>query len=392
MDWRTLGDRLRRLREAHGMSVEEVARHLRVSPEDVSQMERGERPISGSDLIRLAYAFGEDPRDLVSEGFDEEEPFLAFFRRDSHSLDEESVEALRRYLAIGRELINMERLLGIDHDADEPPARSLPRPRTKEEAINHGERAAYEERDRLGLGMSPIANMTEVLEAQGVRAAKAPLPKSISGMTLAHPRIGCFVIVNEAHPPVRRRFSYAHEYAHVIFDRQRGRIISPANERHDLVEVRANAFAAHFLMPRDAVHRLVRRRKERDIQLYDVAHLAHHFNVSRIAVCYHLHSLGLISRNRLDVLLEQEREGYGASMMRFLELPESIHEDEDAFPHQLLSLALEAFGEGKISRAKLIELAKMIGREAEDVDRIVEGIGPIDDEGCDPAHLRTTAE
>jgi Zn-dependent peptidase ImmA (M78 family) len=65
------------------------------------------------------------------------------------------------------------------------------------------------------------------------------------------------VVANRAHHYLRRRFSFAHEYAHVVADRDRSGLISRTSERDDLVEMRANAFAASFLMPEDGVRQFV---------------------------------------------------------------------------------------------------------------------------------------
>ena len=55
------------------------------------------------------------------------------------------------------------------------------------------------------------------------------------------------------HRILRRRFSFAHEYAHVLLDRELKAILSHARDRSSLMEVRANAFAASFLMPAEGV-------------------------------------------------------------------------------------------------------------------------------------------
>ena len=53
--------------------------------------------------------------------------------------------------------------------------------------------------------------------------------------------------------PTGKRFSFAHEYCHVLLDRDTHGRISRGSERDDLREVRANAFAAAILMPDEGV-------------------------------------------------------------------------------------------------------------------------------------------
>jgi Zn-dependent peptidase ImmA (M78 family) len=48
-------------------------------------------------------------------------------------------------------------------------------------------------------------------------------------------------------------FSYAHEYAHSLADRDVASLVSKRENRSELGEVRANAFAAAFRLPDDEV-------------------------------------------------------------------------------------------------------------------------------------------
>ena len=188
-------------------------------------------------------------------------------------------------------------------------------------------------------------------------------------MTLIEPEIGFLVVTNREHHILRRRFSYAHEYCHVLVDRdQRGRI-SRGQDRDELCEVRANSFAASFLMPADAVFQFIqasgkgrpsRRETEvfdekapvrvrtrsapgsQEIQIYDVVQMAHHFSVSRTAACYRLKSIRLITAQELDTLLNQDRAGRGRELEQLLGLPEPDHQQRNEFRDRFLCLALEA--------------------------------------------------
>ncbi len=414
IDHKELGKRLRRAREARGMTQEAVARYLGVSRSTVAQMELGNRAVSGIELSRLAYLFGKDLRSFVAdEAPDKEDVLVALFRHHPELSNQEAVhEALRRCMALGRELTNLERLLDIDRNVAAVAAYPLPRPRTTWDAIQQGERIGVEERRRLGLGLAPLPDVVELLEVQGVRTAQVDLPDDISGLTLIEPEIGFFVVANRKHHLWRRRFSYAHEYCHVLVDRDRRGLVSRRQDRDELLEVRANAFAASFLMPAEAVRQFVyalgKGRPSRmeaevfdeeapirararaapgsqDIQLYDVVQIAHHFGVSRIAACYRLKSLRLITGLKLDALLEQDRAGQGRELQVLLGLPEPDHEAKrNEFQHRFLGLAFEAFRREEISRAKVIELAAMVGVGATAVERAIEELGLDDDESANP--------
>lgn len=385
-----LGRRLRIAREACRMTQEEVARQLDLSRSSVVQMELGNRAVTSLELDRLAYLFGRDMREFFDDVFHEEDALVALFRADPDVAEEEEVvEALRVCLALGREVTSLEQLLGIDREPGRMPTYPLTRPLSKWDAVQQGMRVADEERRRLGLGIAPLADLTELLETQGVRTATVELPDDISGLTLSDSKVGLFLVANRRHHVLRRRFSYAHEYAHVLLDRERRGTISRTAERQELIEVRANAFAAHILLPGDGVRQfmeslgkgsasrhqaevfdesgLVRAQartqpRNQNVQMYDVVQLAYHFGASRLAALYRLRNLGYLTETELAHLKAQEETGVGREIAAFLELPDLDHEAaRNTFRHRFLGLGLEALRREAITHAKLVEIAQMVG-------------------------------
>jgi len=250
-------------------------------------------------------------------------------------------------------------------------------------------RVAGEERRRLGLGWTPASDLVEILEVQGVRTAVIDLPEDVSGLTINDPVVGILVVANRRHPSLRRRFSFAHEYGHVLLDRARLSSVSRGEDGEQFVEVRANAFAASFLMPEDGVLEFVaglgKGRPSRgvaevfgdgsqvvaegretpgsqDVQIYDLVHLAHHFGVSRLAALFRLKNMKLVSQGEFDRLRALDASGAGAQVARLLDLPEADHgRAREDFTHRFLSLGLEAFRRELISHSKLRELASLVG-------------------------------
>jgi DNA-binding XRE family transcriptional regulator len=402
-----LGRRIRAAREACRMTQDEAARHIGVSRPTFVQIEAGHRTVSSLELDRLAYLFGRDIRELVADAFVEEDALAALFRAQADVAGQPAVlEKLRECMAIGRELTSLEQLVGIDRELTSVQAHPLPPPKSRWEAIVQGERLAEEERRRLGLGSAPAPDLAELLESQGVRTGLVDLPDDVSGLTLSDRRSGLIVVVNRAHHRLRRRFSFAHEYAHVVVDRDHFGTISRASSRDDLVEVRANAFAACFLLPENGVRQLVSglgkgkpsrvhaevfdeagilsvegRSKPgtQSLQLYDVVALAHHFTVSRPSVLYRLRNLRFLTEAELAQLKALDEAGKGKQLAELLGLPEPRRtEARSSLKHRMLGLALEAFRRDEISRAKLRELVIMVGSSAKDVDRLVEDAGIVE--------------
>lgn len=421
-----LAVRLRQAREAAGLTQEDVARRLGLSRSSVAQMELGNRSVSSLEIDAMAQLYGRSLGELLAEEFEPEATLVAIFRAEASAAEGDALlDAVTHAIELARELASLEELLEIERVRLRAPAYQVPPPRNKWEAIQQGNQAAAEERKRLDLGDLPLGDVADLLESQGVRTARLPLPDDVSGLTLMDPRLSYFVVANEGHAVLRRRFSWVHEYAHVLFDRDRRGTVSRESEREDLAEVRANAFAASFLLPpggaRDLLAELGKGRGSRDrwelyhdgdpkavfraegrpepgsqqVQLYDVILLARRFGVSRLSTIYRLKNLGLISQPELDGLLLQEREGQGLEIERSLGLPgwqaqrdlEQQLRDPGAleahggnFRTRFLSLALEAYRREEISRGKLRELAWLVDTPEPDLDRLLDLLGFLDEE------------
>lgn len=405
-----LGSRIRAAREACRMTQEQVAAYLGVSRPTVVQIEAGNRSVSSLELDRLAHFLGRDMREFFVESFEEADALSALFRASPDVVDEPAVaERLRSCVALGHEITNLERMIGLDRSFAGTAGYSLSRLTTRWDAIQQGERLADDERRRLGLGVVPVPDMAELLEAHGIRTGAVELPHDVSGLTLNDERAGPFVIVNERHHSLRVRFSFAHEYAHVLADRERFGLVSRGAERDSLIEVRANAFAAAFLMPEGGVRQFVaglgKGRASRvstgvfdeeanldvhartvpgsqSVQLYDVVQLAHHFGVSRIAALYRLRNLRLITEPEFDRLKALDDSGGGRRAADQLGLSEPTCVGAGSEFHlRFLALALEAYRRGEISRGKVFDLASLVGRTAAEVDDLIADAGLDDAQG-----------
>ena len=412
-----LARRLRVARQALSMTQRDAAQYVSessgkpISCPEIAQMESGQRTASSLELHHLARAYGRDMREFLSESFREQDALSVLFRAHPEILNRPVLlHALRQALAVGRELSNLEKRLALDRNGEPVPYYAWNAPRTRWDAVTQGERIASDERQRLDLGAAPVTDMTDLLERQGIRTVLADLPDDVSGLMLQEAEIGVLVAVNTDHHRFRRRFSFAHEYAHALLDSQQRGTVSCTGDSANLLEVRANAFAASFLLPAKGVERFMQgmakgqttrghelfNEKEsvraaarhapgsQDVTLYDVALLAHYFKVSRPAAIYRLKNLRLINSAALAALQDQERNKVGIEMAQLLELPEPNHtETRHRFQRRFLSLAVEAYRRERITRGKLRELATLVNVDDGRLERVLKEAGirratPID--------------
>jgi Zn-dependent peptidase ImmA (M78 family)/transcriptional regulator with XRE-family HTH domain len=389
IDRQELGRRLRCLREGRRYTQEDVAGVLDISRSAVVQMEAGNRSIDSIELMKLSRELGFEPADLFAEEFHEERnPVLALFRKDSAlANDKDLTYAVSQWSGLCRQFTTLEKVTGADRNFIGPVLYELPTPRNKWEAIQQGNIIADYERNRLKLGSAPVQDLPEIIEGQGVRVGVLPLDDSISGLFMADEQNGLSVLVNSRHSEQRQMFSYAHEYGHLLFDRQERGVVSRLNDRAEVMEVRANAFAAAFLMPEQGIQKFLsgvgknldspqiqevydeeggaihaQRRREASlsaVQFYDVVHLAAYFGVSYESALWRLKSLKLISEEARAQLAAQSEIAREFRRSFLDERPPSFPrlKKEGQFQHKLFMLALEAYRLGEISKSKLKEIA-----------------------------------
>jgi hypothetical protein len=118
---------------------------------------------------------------------------------------------------------------------------------------------AEHERQRLGLRHAPVADLPDLCAAQGAPVFALKLPDTISGLFISDVSVGRAIVVNVAHDAVRQRLAIAHGYGHVVCEPMgMSRVCTHANAE-ELIERRAAAFAAAFLLPAAAVAETVHR-------------------------------------------------------------------------------------------------------------------------------------
>ena len=66
---------------------------------------------------------------------------------------------------------------------------------------------------------APLPDVADPLVALGISTVLVDMDEGISGLTLISADGNVLVAANRTHPILRRRFSFAHEYVHVLLDR-----------------------------------------------------------------------------------------------------------------------------------------------------------------------------
>ena len=389
-----LGKRLRAARENCGISQQIAGDALGLPRTAITQIEAGNRSVSTLELAQLSSLYKQSiGHFFADESVEVDDPAVALYRMapgiEANTAIKRQVDYCLAMCQTGRQL---EDILGPAQQTGLFGYRLSP-PRNTAEAVVQGQQIAAQERQRLNLGNAPIADMADLLNDIGIWASGVVLPDEMSGLFLHHQSIGLAILVNFKHLRARKRFSYAHEYAHALVDRDRTVTVSSRDNASELVEKRANAFAAAFLMPSsgvlESIGHLNKGQPSRqdqaifnvatgdviDAQLrtvsgsqtityQDIAFVAHRFGVSYQAAAYRLSSLGVISRDRCNALLDDESRG--REILQHLKLFDDVDESEQderrdrELKSHVARLAVEAYRQEEISRGKFLDIIKQL--------------------------------
>ncbi len=312
-----IGSKLRKAREAIGLSQGGFGRALGLSSEYISLLEAGKRTPSFGTLQKIAGFLNRDIGYFFYEKAAPLDSFTLLFRAEA--VDDRARAELQKFRRYCDDYLRLEAATG----------RRLALGPLYASTIS-AERMAEEERRRLGLGEEPIRDTFALCEANGCRILRMPMPEEskVSGVFVyLEQKEAAFALVNSAQSLGRQSYSAAHEYCHYLKDRNEGPVIDNADvfidEYASLYHPReqfAQEFAARFLMPPAKVREIV----EKDLRvvppqrlvLDHALYLKRYFGVSTLAMLRTLRALSYIGRTQLEDYAkldpdDREREVFG---------------------------------------------------------------------------------
>ena len=216
---------------------------------------------------------------------------------------------------------------------------------------------ALDARERLGLsGKGPLPDILGLIETvAGIPVVVEQLGDDGIAGAYAVRRGVPFILVNGSSAIVRGRFTIAHEFGHHLL--QHGlsvdRVITLAGGQ-PVKEVQANAFAAEFLLPLEALEVWLRPRKYPPVDLPLVVDLAHTFRVSALVALYRLSAASRVdtrTANKIEKAIERNEHRSVRLPPRPL-LPESFGDASKRsrrLPSEAEYLLLSALGAGLLS-------------------------------------------
>jgi Zn-dependent peptidase ImmA (M78 family) len=189
----------------------------------------------------------------------------------------------------------------------------------------------------------------------------SPLPEAVDGLCVS---VGdrTLVLVGSSKPSSRQRFTLAHELAHYLVDDLDPLYVDERGARtRSMAEMRANAFAAHLLMPESGVRSAI---GGIDDDAERAVRVALRFGTSVSAAAYQLGNLGLLPDTVRDRLADA---GSKPLLMRYA-LPSDWQQDERGRgqvrpPGRLYGRATLAFRRGLIGLEPIADLLQRPDRD-----------------------------
>lgn len=382
---RALGQRLQEARKARGRTQQEAADQLGAARTTVVAIEKGERLIRPTELVRLAAYYGRTLGEFLREG----QPVEAFAVQLRASLapgpdsatEPRLAECTLDFQLLCEDYLELERLTGSSLRRRYP----APYPTTGPDPESAGEDVAVSERNRLGLGDGPLLNLRELLENDvGLRVFVMDLTAKVSAMFAYTEQVGGCIAVNRKHPADRRRMSLAHEYGHFLSKRYTPEVafLGRVRRRPDL-ERFADAFARAFLLPATGLQRrFYELQRSRDGGLptpADLCTLAHFYFVSVEGLAVRLEELRLLPVGTWDRLKQAGFKVREAQAL--LGLPAHL-EDEPMLPVRYRYLAVEAYHRGDLSEGQFTRYLRADRVEARRMAAGLVSRPDVDDDGA----------
>ena len=266
---------LETVRVARGLTQKQLADLTGISQAALSKAESGANPLAADKVSVIAAALGCPTSLLGSAEAAQLTSAACVFHRKRANTSVSQAKQARCRLALTR--VHAERLL----DLVDAPETVLTRERPTEDEFVTPENIAQQLRASLGLPAGPLANLVETLEGAGAVVSAVDLGgrrlDALSDWVVGRRPV---LMVNDAAPGDRQRFSLAHETGHAIMH----------DRPHESAETEADRFASELLMPTAAIRKDLER-----VTVERLLGLKEKWRVSAAALLRKGYDLGLVT-------------------------------------------------------------------------------------------------
>lgn len=338
-----IANTLKTLRKEKGYSLEAVGQLVGVSRQTIHKYEKGLKTPSPETLIKVSEALGVHPSrffetDVVDIEFDK----IEF--REEHNIYNKKDEVLGIKKEILEHVINyidLRNLLSLRQNFTNPLRNITVR---SEKDV---ERAAKTLRRKWGLGSSAIADLTTLLESKGVMVIEINRPSGFTGLSgYVNKEIPVITINRNITDITRKRFTLAHELAHLLLDFEEGLT--------NRVERLCDYFAGAVLIVDDALIEELGRNRTR-ISVTELIRIKEKYGISVQAIMIRAKAVGLISYQTSREWWEEYQRWYESGQHHITtDRSSNLYAEVPTKFHEMLTRALS---ENRITWSKAAEIS-----------------------------------
>lgn len=282
--------RLRQARIRNKLSMESLSQLVdgSISKQAISKYEAEKMMPSSSTVILLADALKVDVDYFFRPfTFDIQEMNVSFRKKASVGVKE--TEALK--IKIQNEVeayLEIEEILQIERPAFKKADSGMMR------KVEEMEECACKLRKEWKLGIDPISNIQEMLEANGFKVIVTDGPDGFDGVSgMVNDSKPIMVLNKNIHMTERLRFTSLHEAGHLLYNSSLDPSLTPREK-----EKMCDAFASEMLLPTEVLRKALYGKSK--ISLKELMFLQESYGISIDAIMHKLRDLGYISQKRYE--------------------------------------------------------------------------------------------
>lgn len=320
-------------REYRGLSQNELATKLNISPGQLCKIEKG-----------LAHPSDQIIQDMAASL---NLPRSFFFRKGSivnHTLHyRKKSRVSSKVLAFVEAEMNLHRL-NIQELLDSIDINAKPLPNFDLEEFDSPSSVAKQLRQLWSVPKGPISKLFYLVERNGVIIFHADFNSAeISGRSMFTDDKIPIIFLNKTHPVDRQRFTLAHELGHLVM--HINQVVADSRD----IEEEANEFASEFLLPENELKNQI----SGYVNIPQLAELKRYWKLSMQAILYKAKKSGLITpTNYKSMVIE-----FSKQKMRLNE-PKSL-EPEPEYPFLFNGLINMHLNDLQLSYSELAEILTM---------------------------------
>jgi Zn-dependent peptidase ImmA (M78 family) len=355
-----MATRVREAMQATGLSQQSLATAIGLDPTAMSKSLSGKRRFTSLELAGISEVTGTAIGDLIGIAEDDRVRLSARTQPEGNPALTSALRRVNEFLVVDEDLVD----LGLDTTAS-----PLPFGLRDGKPVPQGEALAEEARAWAGLEAEDIEELASFCESElMIDVAVEPLPDGLDGLSICRGDYR-LALISSTIPATRQRYTLAHEIGHLVAGDGDGMVVDEnVFGASNIEEVRANAFAAAFLMPASSLRQAVGSDEPSD---QAIGRMLIRYKVSLEALAFRLHNVGLVNAAGRDRILALSARKLallsGRSAEYYRQLQDHGHR---RLPSGLVTRALEAYQHGDLDVAVLTRLTGI------DAAALVAQLGP----------------